>query len=137
MRNWIHVNELNEAMNCKKSVKNEITPGMGATMYVGSDRYAMVVIKVITPKKIMVAHVADAHVDKFITENGVMILPEEYMEFYGRQNKTDEWGHPLSYHCSIEYTLRKNGRWMPKGEGMWGTSSIHVGHAEEYRDPSY
>lgn len=137
MRNVICYTELNEVMNCKKSIKNEITPGMGATMYVGSDRYAMVVTKVITPKKIMVAHVADAHVDKFITENGVMILPEEYMEFYGRQNKTDEWGYPLSYHRSIEYTLRKNGRWMPKGEGLWGTSSIHVGHAEEYRDPSF
>lgn len=137
MRNVICYTELNEVMNCNKSVKNDIVSGMGATMFCGSDRYAMVVTKVITPKKIMVAHVANDHVDKFITENDVMILPEEYMKFYDRQNKTDEWGHPLSYHRSIEYTLRKNGRWMPKGEGMWGTSSIHVGYAEDYRDPNF
>jgi len=59
MRTSIHMNELNEVMNCKASVKNAIIPGMGATMFVGSDRYAMVVTKVITPKKIMVAHLRD------------------------------------------------------------------------------
>ena len=50
------MNEINEVMNCKSSAKNNIIPGMGATMFVGSDRYAMVVTEVITPKKIKVNH---------------------------------------------------------------------------------
>ena len=138
MRNEICYTEINEVMNCNKSVKDNVTRGMGATMYVGSDRYAMVVTKVITPKKIMVAHVLDKHMNEFVTdENGVMTLPDEVMEFYDRQNKTDEYGYHLSYYHSSEYTLRKNGRWMPKGRGMWETSSIHIGEADEYRDPNY
>ena len=47
MRNVICYTELNEVMNCKKSVKSGIVPGMGATMFVGTDRYAMVVVKVL------------------------------------------------------------------------------------------
>ena len=138
MRNVICVTEVNEVMNCNKSVKNNIVPGMGATMYVGSDRYAMVVTKVITPKKIMVAHLRDEDENKLITdENGVQMLPEDLLEFYMHQNQTDKWGYHLSYYHSIEYSLRKNGRWMPKGQNMWGTSAIHIGEAESYRDPNY
>lgn len=138
MANVICINKINEVMNCKASVKNDIVPGMGATMFVGSDRYAMVVTKVITPKKIMVAHLRDEDVDKLNTnENGIDILPKDILKFYFSQNETDNWGYPLSYHYSIEYTLRKNGRWMPKGKGMWETCSIHIGKAENYRDPSF
>lgn len=138
MANVICINEINEAMNCKTSVKNDIVPGMGATMFVGSDRYAMVVTKVLTPKKIMVAHLRDEDIDKLNTnDNGINILPEYILEFYFSQNSVDELGYPMSYYWSIEYTLRKNGRWMPKGEGMWGTCSLHIGKAENYRDPSF
>lgn len=134
----ICINELNEAMNCKASVKNSIMPGMGATMFVGSDRYAMVVTKVLTPKKILVCHVMDGHVSEFKeNENGIMILPEDYLKVYSAHDVKDKWGNFISYHRPIEYTLRKNGRWMPKGSGLWGTSSIHIGHAENYRDPSF
>ena len=136
MRNWIHYNEVNEAMNCHKSIKNQIFPGMGATMFVGSDTYAMVVTEVISPKKIKVAHVLDSHEDKFVEdENGIQMLPKELLEVY-MGFVPDKFGY-----CHLQvprtYTLRKNGRWMPQGEGMWGTSSVHIGHAENYRDPSF
>ena len=135
MRNWIHYNELNEAMNCKSSVKNNITPGMGATMFCGSDRYAMVVTEVLTPKKIKVAHVLDEHENKFITKNGIHYLPEDLLKVYSTF-VPDKYGY-CGFNVPRTYTLRKNGRWMPLGQGMWETCSIHIGEAESYRDPSF
>jgi len=135
MRNWIHFNELNEAMNCKKSVKNSIVPGMGATMFCGSDRYAMVVTEVLSPKKVKVAHLLREHEDKFTEENGVQMLPEDLLKEY-KKFVPDEYGY-CGFHVPRVYTLRKNGRWMPQGSGMWETSSIHIGHTESYRDPSF
>ena len=136
MRNWIHVNELNEAMNCKKSVKNSITSGMCGTMFCGSDRYAMVVTEVLSPKKIKVAHMLDNH-EQYIRQNGdgVDILASEFVEDY-KQFTPDEYGYK-GFNCPRTYTLRKNGRWMEEGRGMWETSSIHIGKAENYRDPSF
>lgn len=121
----IHPNMINEVMNCHRS---ELIPevGMTATMYVGSDRYAMVVTKVITPKKIHVNHLFDMHEDKLIIgPTGIEYLPGELVKHYS--------SHP-DY---IVYTYRKNGRWMPQGQGCWGTCSIHLGEAENYRDPSF
>ena len=136
MRNWIHYNEVNETMNCQKSIKNQIIPGMGATMFVGSDRYAMVVTEVLSPKKIKVACIFDEH-EQYIKKNddGIDILPSEFIEVY-KQFTPDEYGY-CHLHVPRTYTLRKNGRWMPQGAGMWETSSIHIGHAENYRDPSF
>ena len=136
MRNWIHYNELNEAMNCKASVKNEITPGMCGTMYVGSDRYAVVVTEVISPKKIKVAHMLNEH-EQYIrqNENGIDILSPEFVEIYA-QFVPDKWGY-CGFNVPRTYTLRKNGRWMQQGSEMWGTSSVHIGHAENYRDPCF
>ena len=135
MRNWIHYNEVNEAMNCKSSVKNNIKPGMGATMFCGSDRYAMVVTEVISPKKIKVAHVLDSHEDKFVDENEIDFLPEELLEEY-KKFVPDEYGY-RGFYVPRTYTLRKNGRWMEEGKGLWETCSIHIGVAENYRDPSF
>ena len=136
MRNWIHYNEVNEAMNCTKSVKTIITPGMGATMFVGSDRYAMVVTEVLSPKKIKVACILDEH-EQYIKRNsdGIDILAPEFVEVY-KQFAPDEYGY-CHHYVPRTYTLRKNGRWMLQGEDMWGTGSIHIGHAENYRDPSF
>jgi hypothetical protein len=129
---------LNEVMSCKASKKTNIVPGMGATRFVGSDRYAMVVTYVMSPKRIRVAHLFNEDEDKFVeNEDGMQVLPEDLLEKYYTQDKYDENGFALSYHCSSEYTLRKNGRWMPKGDGCWGTGAIHIGHAENYRDPSF
>lgn len=138
MRNVICVNEINEAQNCKVSIKNTIEAGMGATMFVGSDRYAMVVTKVLNPKKILVCHVMDGHMSEFKTnENGIMILPEDCLEVYSAHDVKDKWGNYISHYHPIEYTLRKNGRWLPKGSDMWDTCAIHIGHAENYWDPSF
>lgn len=131
MVSFIHPNMINEAMNCLKSVKECLVPGIGATMYVGSDRYAMIVIEVLTPKKIKVAHLFNNHEDKLITKNGLQFLPDEYLKEYKKLDNGND------FHSSRIYTLRKNGRWMPQGSGLWDTCSIHIGEAENYRDPSF
>lgn len=136
MRNWIHFNELNEAMNCHRSEKTNITAGMCATMFCGTDRYAMVVTKVTSNKTIRVAHIKDEDMEKITTINGIQYLPNEVINEYLSEDHPDKWGY-WGYRTGTTYTLRKNGRWMPKGQDMWGTSSIHVGHAENYRDPSF
>jgi hypothetical protein len=35
------------------------------------------------------------------------------------------------------YTLRKNGRWIKEGCGLWETGGVHFGKADNYRDPSF
>lgn len=132
----MHYNMLNEVMNCSKSVTDNLKPGMAATMYCGSDSYAMVVTEILSPKRIKVAHLLDKHEDKFITdENGVDILPEEFLEEY-KQFVPDEFGY-CGFYVPREYSYRKNHRWMPKGKGAWETSSVHIGKAVNYRDPSF
>lgn len=120
---------INEVMNTKVNENPEV--GMGATRFVGSDRYAMVVTEVLSSKKVKIAHVPKELLEKFVTdENGVMRLPEEYLnDIIARGNKKMQFGTP--YYAGIEYSLRKNGRWLPKGEGLWGTCSVRFGYAED------
>ena len=126
MRSIISINEINEAMSCKVSAKNNVVAGMVGTMFVGSDRYPIVVATVFSPKHIKIADLPDAYLSKLIKNNEVETLPVElFTEFISR------------VHELTDYTLRKNGRWMPKGEGMWGTCSVHLGHADSYLDPDF
>ena len=136
MANSIPYYMVNEVMNAKKSETNNIVPGMGATYFIGSDSYAMVVTEVLSPKSIMIAHVIDSHEDKFITnEDGLDILPEEFLKEY-EKFIPDEFGYK-SYNVPRKYTLRKNHRWVEEGHGLWDCGGIHIGHAETYRDPSF
>lgn len=123
-------------MNCKASVKNQIVPGMGATMYCGTDRYAMVVIEATSPKNIKVAHVYDEDENTFINTNGIQMMPQDILEKYANMK---DWTPCCgqSWGVKLPYTLRKNGRWMPKGKGMWETCSIHIGCVDSYRDPCF
>lgn len=117
----LHPNMINEVMSAKKSLSTPF-PGLAATMFCGSDRYAMVVTKVYTPKKIEVSHVYSEN--EFVTHNnGIQTMPEETLQKY--------------IDNGITYTYRKNKRWMPAGSGLWETCSVHLGNAEEYRDPSF
>ena len=138
MGQTIHYNQLNEVMNTSKFVTpGNVKPGMVATEFVGSDRYAMVVIKVMSAKTIRISHLQDSHLDLIETdENGVEWLPEELLESYIVKDVPDKYGH-YEYSAGTTYSYRKNHRWMPKGYGMWETCSIAIGHAENYRDPSF
>jgi hypothetical protein len=83
MANSIPYYMVNEVMNVKKSETSGIVPGMGATYFIGSDSYAMVITEVLSPKAIMIAHAVPSHEDKFVTnENGLDILPEDLLKEY-------------------------------------------------------
>lgn len=127
----MHINQLNEVMSMRKSEQDSIEVGMCATMFVGSDRYAMVVTEVLTPKKIRVAHMLNEHYDKLDdNDERVQFLDLEDMKFYESQFDT-------SYYRGAIFTLRKNGRWLPQGASLHDTGAIHLGHADNYRDPCF
>ena len=108
---------------------------MCATMFVGSDRYAMVVTEVINKKKIRVDHMIDDDYngEKYSDQNGADFIPIFNMNKYARVND-EQTGFESTGRI---YTYRKNKRWMPAGSGLWETCSIHLGKADNYRDPSF
>ena len=130
----MHYNLLNECMSCEMSSTNP-SVGMCATMFVGSDRYAMVVTEVINKKKIRVDHSARRinKKKKHSDQNGADFVPIFNMNKYARVN--DE--HTGFESTGQIYTYRKNKRWMREGDDCWGTRSIHLGKADNYMDPSF
>lgn len=126
---------INEVMSCEISKKDNIEIGMAATMYVGSDRYAMVITEILGPKKVRVAHMDHTDYEEIenYTEGNVQILRGTRMIKYA---KISDDGKRWEGTGKI-YTLRKNGRWMAEGDGLWGTCSVHIGKADNYRDPSF
>ncbi len=132
MINSIHVNCLNEVMSCKASVTKPMV-GLAATMFVGSDRYAMVVTDVLSDKKIMVSHMYDEDYKTLNEKDAIQILDSSVMGKY--TYLTEDKKHILP--IGIVYSLRKNHRWIKEGQGLWETGSIHLGHAENYLDPCF
>lgn len=131
----MNINMLNEAMHCSKSQKNNLYVGLCGTQYVGSDRYAVVITEIISPKCVRVAHMRDADYSHNIKQdsNDNDFLEPSIMENY---ITIDE--ERISFKPSGKlFKLRKNGRWIQEGNGLWSTGSVHFGEADEYRDPSF
>lgn len=121
----MHYNLVNESMNLKKS---ETFPkvGMCGTMFCGTDRWPIVVTLVKGKKTIKASMIYDEDFHNNIVEkDGIdyLEIPEEKMKNYLQYSKT--------------YTYRKNYRWMQEGHDMWQTGAIHLGKADEYRDPDF
>jgi hypothetical protein len=70
-------------------------------------------------------------------EKGIKRVPVEFIdmwrEYVERVNRNRE--DKIEFYET--YTLRKNGRWVRPGSGMWNAGGIHLGDAIEYRDPSF
>ena len=131
----MNINCLNEVMSCQASVKENIEIGMAATKFVGSDRYAMIVTEVLGPKKIKVTHMDDNDyevIDKYSNGNIQILRGTRMMKYATISEDGKHWEG-----IGTVYTLRKNGRWMPEGMGLWETCSVHLGHADNYRDPCF
>lgn len=106
-------------------------PGMLGTEYVGSDRYAVVCVSVISPKRITVAKLWDIDEDNIKNHPNIEIDDENIMWIKDmkkeRTYNTQNW------------SLRKN----KKGHEYWKemnkdySSTIHWGEANPYRDPSF
>ena len=130
----MHYNLVNEAMNGKMSLTNPKV-GMCATQFCGSDRWPYVVTEVISKNKIRVDGMNDFHYssEKIIDENGAEFLYPKMMGYY---TKITEDGKTMVPTGKI-YTYRKNKRWIREGKDMWDTGAIHLGKADEYRDPNF
>ena len=135
MRNTIHLNEINEAINCLKSEKNNLYVGLCGTQYMGSDRYAVVITEVISPKCVRVADMLNVDYNEHIKidEKGNNYIPVNEMYTYVQVNK-NKTGFESKGKL---FKLRKNGRWIVEGDDLWSTGSVHFGIADEYRDPSF
>lgn len=131
----MHYNLVNEAMSCKKSSTNP-TVGMCGTMFCGSDRWPMVVTEVLSKKKIRLAHMSSKDynlTEKKKDQEGNEYLPDACMREYARVSHEDNKIVP----DGKIYTFRKNHRWMEEGSSLWSTGAVHLGEADEYRDPSF
>ena len=135
---------VNEFMSCQCST----TPvaGMMGTMFVGSDRYKVVCVKVLSPKRVLTAWLGDFPVK---TVDGLDYYDGDVNTLYSRITQVPGWAN--AEHMTEEdikeliqheiddntYTLRQNGRWIKKGSPAHSTGAIHWGKADEYRDPSF
>ena len=100
---------------------NEVDPvlavGMGATMNLFSDRRAMTIIEVVSPRKIVVQ------------ENNTRCL-----DYYAGNYEVLEELVGGTY----TFTLRKNGTWVEEGQPKkYGSVTLTVGFRHHYIDPSF
>jgi len=133
--NTIPVSMVNEVMGVQKSDNSNLYVGLAGTMFVGSDRYAVVITEVISPKEVRVANMIDEDYNSniMIDGNTMEYIAPHNMIKYARVN-----AEGTSFIATGDiYKLRKNGRWVEKGHGLWETGAVHFGHADEYRDPSF
>lgn len=98
---------------------SDATVGTPVTIYVGSDRYPGTVVKVVSPKTILVQY--DDY--KVLKADGPVI--KEYEVIRNEKGRTET------------FTLRKNGRIVIKGTGLNGIPSLSIGKAEFHRDPHF
>lgn len=95
-------------------------PGMGATQGVGSDRYPYTIVSVAPNGRTLWARRCE-----FVrTDKNGMSESQSYDYF-------DDGVSP-----GKEYTLRKNGRWVSKGQPM-SSQGLWPGHRAAYMDPSF
>ena len=121
----IDCNCINEVMNTRADETPKV--GMPATIFVGSDRYAMIVLEVLSPKRVIITNMQDDDYDEY----------EKNTEAFDGETVIEKYKN-IEPHCKgVEYTLRKNGRWLPKGSGLWDTCSARFGVAENYMDPCF
>lgn len=129
----MRVSIINEAMNCHQSEKNHLFVGLCGTQFVGSDRYAVVVTEIVSPKAVRVAKMDsdDYNSNRPTDEYGNEFIYD--MKNYVRVNQERTKIEPIGK----IFKLRKNGRWIEEGDDLWSTGAVHFGEADEYRDPSF
>lgn len=94
--------------------------GMGVTYSIGSDRYPYTVVEIVNHRTIKVQE----DIFKRTDENG---FSESQTYEYSRNKNA-----PLKI-----LTLRKNGRWVQKGNSLEDPGRYWVGQRNAYQDPSF
>lgn len=104
----------------ENTTSNKPTVGMGATICKYSDRHAATVVAVSKDgKSVDIQRDTATRTDK----NGM--------------SECQDYEYSPNPDASIEtYTLRKNGRWVQKGQSLKG-QSIAIGYRSEYYDYSF
>lgn len=91
--------------------------GMGATLLMWSDRVPYVITEVLSDCRVAAARV------------GYTI--EDYYVGYGEADLSKIMGEPEIF------ILRKNGRWVKKGQDLKQGQTLKIGVATIYRDPHF
>ena len=71
--------------------------------------------------------------NKVVNEDGTESLPNNALGHYVTISEDKKSIVPFGK----IFTYRKNKRWMHEGDDLWGTGAIHLGKADEYRDPDF
>ncbi len=103
---------------------DQVTPeiGMGATSGYGADCYPHTIIAI-------------SKSGKEITVQADLHHPiAEGFDYYSNQKYTYT---PDPNGSTRVYTLRKNGRWILKGESLKNGGRLGIGHRRYYQDPSF
>lgn len=103
-----------------------ITVGTTGTQYVGSDRYARVVVGILSPKRILVSHMHDDDYRNYKLGR----IDGEIMA------KSGKYGEDAGFFAPSIFSLRKNGKWYPAGSRGY-TGAFYPGEAENYIDRSF
>jgi hypothetical protein len=97
----------------------EIKIGDGATQSVGSDRYPYTVVKILSPRRMVVQQDNAVRTDK----NG--LSESQTYEYSPNPNATE-----------VVITLRSNGRWYQLGQST-KSGAFYIGRRSMYQDPSF
>jgi len=98
----------------------QVTVGMGATKYVGSDRYPFTVVKILSPKRILIREDKAIRTDN----NGAFTEQQEY------RYEADPAGRTYTI------SLRHNGLWYEVGQpAKW--TFFSVGERDAHQDPHF
>lgn len=106
-----------EALEVFQAANPELKVGLGATMNLYSDRRAMTIVEVVSPRKIIVQGNNTRCLDYYAGNYEVL------EELVGG---------------TYTFTLRKNGTWVEEGQPKkWGSVTLSVGYRRHYIDPSF
>lgn len=129
----MHINMMNESMNCKVSENKNLYVGLCGTQFVGSDRYAVVITEVVSPKCVRVEYMTDAD---YNSTRPTDAFGNEFIYNMGSYVRVNEDRTKIVAKGKL-FKLRKNKRWIIDGNDLWATGAVHFGEADEYRDPSF
>ena len=116
----------------KDSKGDDVKPGTLGTRFVGSDRYPMIVVKVLSPKRVLMKHLD--HEQYQCIENGAYTGEDILLTMDPKEWEDTTSGH---YYTCETYSLRKNGLWYRTGESSHYTGGVALGCCDSYLDPSF
>lgn len=119
--------------------KHNITPkvGMLATMYVGGDRYAMIIVKVLTKNRIVCFNLYELKDFEIKTINGIQYYNGDPELIYYKNIShlnDDMYNDFINEHT---YTKRHNGTWREINHGIHDGCGLTLGIGENYFDPDF